>query len=315
MSCLAPVRFRGGLVPLPCSRCEPCRRRRRGEAVSRLMVEAMAHSAVCMVTLTYNPRHLPSDGSLIPSDVSSFLKRLRRRYERAVACDRRCASLCSRLRVFAVGEYGGRFGRPHYHLLVFGLDHRSRVAGLSLKRLCELAWRKAGSGSMGFVDVGRRFSFATAAYLSGYVTKGHNVAGHAALAGRHPEFSRWPNGPRGGLGVPGLSILFPSLVDGRGRQAALSDSLPHRFECGSGERWLGRFLTDKLRSMAGLTVSEVRELKAKAVWLRSWWLALGGVVDDALRSALEARWPALGRPMPAPFIGMLRAVRASHALS
>lgn len=279
------------------------------------MVEAMAHSAVCMVTLTYNPRHLPADGSLIPSDVSSFLKRFRRRYERAVACDRRCASLSSRLRVFAVGEYGGRFGRPHYHLLVFGADHRSRVAGLSLKRLCELAWRKAGSGSMGFVDVGRKFSFATAAYVSGYVTKGHNVAGHAALAGRHPEFSRWPNGRRGGLGVPGLSILFPSLIDGRGRQAALSDSLPQRFACGSGERWLGRFLVDKLRAMAGLLPLEVRELKAKAVWLRSWSLALGGVVPDAVRSALEARWPALGRPLPAPFIGMLRAVRAGHASS
>lgn len=318
MACLSPARMRG--LVLPCSRCEPCRRRRHGETVSRLLAEGVAHKAICMVTLTYRARDLPEGGELVPADVSSFLRRLRINWERYLARDPRFSDLPeperkrrSRLRFFVVGEYGGRFGRPHFHLICFGADRASFANGVPFSRLVHEAWSK------GSVHVGGGWSFKTAAYVSGYVAKGHNVKGHVALDGRHPEFSRWPNGARGGLGVPGLPVLFPAVqADERCREAALSDALPHRFSFGGAERWLGAFLVDRLRKQAGLLVSEIRELKAKRSWLRSWSSAFdraGFAMGEAAVEFLSGEgWSRLSPRQPSPFVGMLRAVRGRHAV-
>lgn len=66
------------------------------------------------ITLTYNDANLPTievDGVLhsvvIKSEVQNFLKRLRQRLG------------FPELRYFAVGEYGGKLNRAHYHLIIF----------------------------------------------------------------------------------------------------------------------------------------------------------------------------------------------------
>lgn len=264
--------------------------------MTRLLVEGRAHERVCMVTLTYDAASCPEDRSLRPSDVSGARKRLRINFERAMARDPSFSDLSedarkalSRLRFFTVGEYGGRFGRPHYHLIVFGADGSTVVDGRSFLHFVHAAWSRGG------VHIGGGWSGETAAYVSGYVVKGHNVKGHGALRGRHPEFSGWPGGRRGGLGVPGLAVLFPEV----GREAALADALPLRVDCGSGERWLGRFLLDRLRLQAGLCWSEVRRLKrrlsrvrflersisaAESVGNRVLWSALGVLLERACAS-------------------------------
>lgn len=63
----------------------------------------------CYLTLTYDDEHLPINGNLQKRDVQLFLKRIRKDIEPR------------KIKYFACGEYGEKFGRPHYHLIIFGL--------------------------------------------------------------------------------------------------------------------------------------------------------------------------------------------------
>ena len=65
------------------------------------------------LTLTYDERNLPEDGSLDPGDHTWFIKRLRERLWRK---HRR------KIRFYMCGEYGEKLLRPHYHYLIFGYD-------------------------------------------------------------------------------------------------------------------------------------------------------------------------------------------------
>lgn len=84
----------------------------------RCMHEAAMHDSNTFLTLTYDPKFLPADGSLAKHKrhcskerclcFSGFLKRLRKSIEPA------------KVRYFHVGEYGTTNFRPHYHALLFG---------------------------------------------------------------------------------------------------------------------------------------------------------------------------------------------------
>lgn len=125
----------------------------------------------CFVTLTYRDayecteeqlaagHHVPSDGSLHPSHLTKFLKRLRKKYG-----DRR-------IRYYAVGEYGEQLGRPHYHAILFNVDFSDKVEireeeGIYLYSSEELdsLW------PYGFTTVGEA-NWETAAYCARYVMK------------------------------------------------------------------------------------------------------------------------------------------------
>lgn len=71
------------------------------------MHEVSLHELSQFVTLTYSDDKLPANGSLVKADLQKFLKRLRKR---------------TKLRYFAVGEYGDLTARPHYHAILFGID-------------------------------------------------------------------------------------------------------------------------------------------------------------------------------------------------
>lgn len=74
------------------------------------MHEKSLHDKSCFLTLTYRPGCVPRGGSLCKRDLSLFLKRLRKELRD------------TRIRFFGCGEYGEKFARPHYHLLLFGVD-------------------------------------------------------------------------------------------------------------------------------------------------------------------------------------------------
>jgi hypothetical protein len=67
------------------------------------------HERSCFLTCTYDPQHLPADGSLNKKHFQDFLKRLRKHTNGGI-------------RFFACGEYGDTTRRPHYHALIFGYD-------------------------------------------------------------------------------------------------------------------------------------------------------------------------------------------------
>lgn len=139
-------------LKLPCGNCIGCRKAKAREWAFRCHLELEQHDQACWATLTYDPKYLPP--TLLKDDLSSYLKRLRARvHPRTV-------------RFFGSGEYGERNGRPHYHVILFGL-HREEPA-------IRLAW------TAGHVRVDP-ISPASIAYVAGYTSK---------KAGRRYKFVR-----------------------------------------------------------------------------------------------------------------------------
>lgn len=217
-----------------------------------------------MITLTYRPGARPqaftlhgesyAAGSLQPLHLREFYKRLRRRFQR---------SGLGPLRHFSAGEYSPR-GLPHYHAVLFGADGSTKVHGVPLKRVIESAW------GLGRVHVGSSWSPQAAGYVSGYVAKGYNSAGLDVLAGRFPEFARFPQRP--GLGVPGLPLILPQLLAGREARELVAElgDVPSFLQLGDRPRFLGGFLLGKVRQLAGLTADESAAIRRRASSQRSW---------------------------------------------
>lgn len=100
-------------MEVPCGYCVACLSNRRSAWTIRLWDEFQRSTNSIFVTLTYDDAHLPSDGMLEREDPKKFFKRFRKNLN------------LKGLRYLLCGEYGGKFKRPHYHVLMFGLpDNR-----------------------------------------------------------------------------------------------------------------------------------------------------------------------------------------------
>lgn len=100
-------------IPVPCSKCPPCIRRRTSGWSYRLTKEGEVSKTALFVTLTYNTDTIPITPkgymNLKKSDVQKFMKRLRKLTD-------------EKIKYYAVGEYGSIKMRPHYHLILFNAD-------------------------------------------------------------------------------------------------------------------------------------------------------------------------------------------------
>ena len=105
-------------IPVPCGKCVACLESRRREWIKRLALESTLHDSSSFITLTYDDKHLPSDGFASKSDVQRFLKRFRH-------AGRDYDFFMPPFKYFIVCEYGSKHGRPHYHGLIFGIDFYS----------------------------------------------------------------------------------------------------------------------------------------------------------------------------------------------
>jgi len=162
---------------IPCGRCIGCMETRAKHWALRCTLELHRHPTASFVTLTYDDEHVPvlPDGrqSLRKDHVSAWLKRVRSRLGRSEAQlprERR-----RRLRFFASGEYGDRFGRPHYHALLFGIDpaaDRELVAkswGIAV-RDPDGSYSSGTVRSFGHVDV-QKVTPKVISYVAGYCSK------------------------------------------------------------------------------------------------------------------------------------------------
>lgn len=158
----------------------------------RCVHEAQLHEANMFVTLTYDDKALPEGGTLIPSDLQLFHKRLHNQQLRARN---------KGIRYYACGEYGETNERPHYHTLIFSYSvndlkyYKTTRAGFKLYTSAHLEklW-PAGMSMVGQV------SFESAAYVARYVSK--KITGEPAeqhYQGRHPEFGVMSRRPGIGL--------------------------------------------------------------------------------------------------------------------
>ncbi len=157
MFCGFPIEVTGRLRP--CGKCQGCLRQRRRAWVGRMLVEqAMTPGGECsFVTLTYAPENLPFvHHQETDTWVWTLEKLALQKYLRAVRDAAHKLDL--NFRYFACGEYGEETGRPHYHLIAFGLGigARSIFAGL---------WK------MGFVSV-YEANARTMSYVAKYCLKG-----------------------------------------------------------------------------------------------------------------------------------------------
>lgn len=139
-----------GPVKVPCGQCIACRLNRASDWATRIMHEKKMSADSYFLTLTYNEENLPRVGNystLVKADVQKFLKRLRK------------AISPIKLRYYLCGEYGERYGRCHFHVIVF-LDSYAE----DFQRYVNLSW------PFGFVHVGS-VSYESAKYVARYCTK------------------------------------------------------------------------------------------------------------------------------------------------
>lgn len=104
-------------LELPCGTCIGCLSSRATQWAHRCAHEASSWSSNILLNLTYDDANLPRGGHLVPRDLQTFIKRLRKSAQRPSNNMR--ADGDKRLRYFACGEYGERNHRPHYHALIF----------------------------------------------------------------------------------------------------------------------------------------------------------------------------------------------------
>lgn len=133
-------------VSVPCGKCIPCLISKRIDWCLRLEEEHRVSKSAHFVTLTYDQRHMRTTQSLCKRDLQLYLKRLRKKDE------------STRIRYYAVGEYGSKSGRPHYHILLFN----------STEELIRSAWCDSNGNSIGIVHVGK-VSPASVAYCTKYI--------------------------------------------------------------------------------------------------------------------------------------------------
>lgn len=242
MECISPRYLHKQDMVVPCGNCAFCAATKRSDWALRLHYEGRRHLVKKFVTLTYADAHLRwKDGvsQLDKRDVQLWLKRLR--FNSGV-----------KVRYFAVGEYGSKTFRPHYHILLFG-DVSDAVIGSS--------W------PFGLVHIGT-VTEASVMYCLGYIVNGKGWKMRTKRVAPFALMSR-------GNGIPGdpfqyglgHSYLTPAMVEwhrsGRKNYAILNGSKRH----------LPRFYKCKIFSKIDLVRIAVRDqkevFKRSVEWLRS----------------------------------------------
>ncbi|QXN75131.1 replication initiator protein [Microvirus mar29] len=205
--------------PVPCGNCIGCRLEYSKQWADRCMLEVQYHERACFITLTYDNDHVPrkvysSSGgsgplfalSLSKRDLQLFFKRLRKAFP---SC---------RIRYFGCGEYGPNTLRPHYHVILFGVDFDDKedfrpsktlnkmYTSEKLNRIWSFPPRRGesyfnNSPTVAGIATVQPVTWETCAYTARYVTKklkgplasfyeGHNMEPPFSCMSRRPGIGR-----------------------------------------------------------------------------------------------------------------------------
>lgn len=174
--CIAPFykkdEFKQEYMALPCGKCPPCVKRRASGWSFRLVREEERSNSALFVTLTYDTETVPISKkgymTLDKTDLQKFFKRLRKRcYEKVV--------------YYAVGEYGSKTQRPHYHIILFNATPNA----------VENSW-KIDNNPIGSIHIGD-VTDASIGYTLKYISKKRLIPMHAN-DDRNKEFSLMSKG-------------------------------------------------------------------------------------------------------------------------
>lgn len=159
--CITPFyvqdKFTGNYIPVPCSKCPPCMKRRTSGWSYRLVKEGERSKSALFVTLTYDTNYVPITEkgfmNLDKTDVQKFFKRLRKLSN-------------EKLKYYVCGEYGTKKMRPHYHIILFNAD----------KYMVHKAWM-LNNKSLGSIYIGQ-VNEASIGYTLKYMTKKGKIPLH-----------------------------------------------------------------------------------------------------------------------------------------
>lgn len=229
-----------------CGGCPGCLINNAATWAGRILLESRAHQSSVFITLTYADDLYPADGSVSKRHLQLFLKRLRMRLVRANYGPKP-------FRYYAVGEYGERTGRAHYHAVLFGVD-------TSITEHVEAAWnyqdpRHPEDSTGGWISVYPLLP-ERARYVARYTTK-KLTAMSLSQDGRAREFAIMSKRP--GLGSwftqsAAASLLRYSsrVLSYRSTERTANQSNPiwHGYMLLEGKYYpVGRYLRTKFRSL------------------------------------------------------------------
>lgn len=158
---------------LPCSKCIGCRNDLTKDWAVRCYHESQMHDYNCVLTLTFNEDNLNSEATLVKDDIVNFVKRLRAYISRSEELRIKNPHLYNKkISYLYCGEYGHKFNRLHYHIIIFGFDFpdkkylKDSESGdeLCTSKILDTLW------PYGFSTIGK-MSMASAMYCASYVTK------------------------------------------------------------------------------------------------------------------------------------------------
>lgn len=238
-------------IKIKCGQCIGCRIDKREEWAVRCYAESKLHRENCFITLTYDDDHMPQYGSLNYKDFQLFMKRLRK--------------AVGPLRFFAVGEYGEKCQRPHFHALLFGFNFPDRVKLNSMhsrndlygSEQLEALWGK------GFVSIGE-LTYESARYCAVYTTKkvtGDKAKAHYSklipetgeIVDIAPEMARMSLNP--GIGAKWLEKFWPDLYL-TGNNAVFVNGMKKK---------IPKFFDDRMAEIKPMLMEEVKWERQKEV--------------------------------------------------
>lgn len=189
-------------IEIGCGKCIGCRLDKSREWANRCLMELEEHASSYFLTLTYDDVHIPSTeyidtatgeyrctDTLRKKDLQNFIKALRQSYAKRHE---------GKLRFYSCGEYGTHTQRPHYHIIMFGLEledlkfysRTSEGYSYFTSEYLNNIWQK------GYIIVGQ-VTWETCAYTSRYVMKkaGADLTELYKLRNQEPEFTAMSTHP------------------------------------------------------------------------------------------------------------------------
>lgn len=171
-ACSNSIKLKDIEFRIPCGKCLNCKKKRRSDWSLRLEHEYLYSDSALFITLTYNDASIPRNKgipTLNKKDLQDYIKRLRNSHVAYVSRElgirkSEVKNVSKQIRYYAVGEYGSKTNRPHYHILLFNYD----IANL---KPIEAQWKNTQTGHpLGFVDIGK-VSSASINYTTKYMFK------------------------------------------------------------------------------------------------------------------------------------------------
>lgn len=238
-------------VDISCGRCMGCRIQNSRQWALRCMHESKCWSLNSFVTLTYSNKHLPEHNSLDLDALQLFMKRLRKSAEPRT------------VRFFACGEYGDKYDRPHYHVLLFNWDFLDKKFEKYSKGSNEpLFSSKALSDLWPFGEcwIGA-VTFKSAAYCARYVMKKASGEGLLRYAPHVDPTTGEVFGPR----RPPFAVM--SRRPGIGAmwiEKFMSDAFPSDYLILDGAKVpVPRFYSDRYKKIDPASLERIKLLRAK----------------------------------------------------